>query len=175
MDELCPPAPAEGYFWRQIREEFLSWTGIPPANVHPFDPAAVDLDAMCRGIERWIASVGGLDLALLGLGPNGHLACNEPGSAFDGRTRPVRLTPETVAHILSDAGGDPPAGDRAVTLGLGTLAEARELVLLVSGAPKRDILHRALTGPVEPACPASLVQRLPGAIVLADRAAAGPL
>jgi glucosamine-6-phosphate deaminase len=64
-------------------------------------------------------------------------------------------------------------GDRAVTLGLGTIAEAREVLLLVSGPAKRDILHRALTGPVGPECPASLLQRLPRARVFADRDAAG--
>jgi glucosamine-6-phosphate deaminase len=65
--------------------------------------------------------------------------------------------------------------DRAVTLGLGTIAAAREVVLLVTGPLKRDVLHRALAGPVTPDCPASLLQALPGARVLADRAAAGRL
>ncbi len=175
VDELCAPAPADGYFWRHVRAGLLDWAGIPAANLHPFDPAAADLDAMCREIERRVATLGGLDLVVLGLGPNGHLASNEPGSAFDSRTRPVRLLPETVAYMLTDEEADPRVCDRAATLGLGTLAEAREVVVLVSGAAKREILRRALTGPVTPDCPASLLQRLPGALVLADRAAAGAL
>jgi glucosamine-6-phosphate deaminase len=85
----------------------------------------------------------------------------------------VALQPETVAYILGDAGAASAVGDRAVTLGLGTIAEAREVLLLVSGPAKRDILHRALTGPVGPECPASLLQRLPRARVFADRDAAG--
>jgi glucosamine-6-phosphate deaminase len=175
VDELCAPAPAEGFFWRQVREALLDWADVPAANLHPFDPAAPDLEAMCRAIEARIGAVGGLDLAVLGLGRNGHLAANEPGSPFDSRTRPVRLLPDTVAYMLTDDAARPGVGDRALTLGLGTLAEARLVVVLVTGPAKREILRRALTGPVDPDCPASLLQRLPGALVLADRAAAGTL
>jgi glucosamine-6-phosphate deaminase len=175
VDELCAPAPADGYFWRQVRGGFLDWAGVPPAHCYPFDPVAPDPAAMCERMEARIGELGGLDLVVLGLGLNGHLAANEPGSAFDSRTRPVVLQAETVAYIRADAEADSRVGDRAVTLGLGTIAEAREVLVLVSGAAKRDILHRALTGPVGPDCPASLVQRLPRARVLADRAAAGRL
>ncbi len=175
VDELCGPAPAEGYFWRQVHAGLLTWAGIPREQLYPFDPGAPDLEAMCADIERRIAALGGLDLVLLGLGPNGHLASNEPGSAFDSRTRPVRLLPETVAYILTDDGADRRVSGLSVTLGLGTIAEAREVVVLVSGEAKRDILRRALTGPVSPECPASLLQVSPQAVVLADRAAAGDL
>jgi glucosamine-6-phosphate deaminase len=175
VDELVAPAPAEGYFWRQVRAGFLDWADVPPAQCYPFDPEAPDLAAMCGRVEARIRELGGLDLVLLGLGLNGHLAANEPGSAFDSRTRPVVLQPETVAYIRADAGAGSRVGDRAVTLGLGTIAEAREAVVLVTGAAKRDILRRALTGPVDPDCPASLVQRVPAMLVLADRAAAGGL
>jgi len=175
VDELCAPGPGEGEFWRRIREDFLDWAGIPAANCHPFDPAAPDPAAMCAAIEARIAALGGLDVVVLGLGRNGHLGANEPGSPFDSRTRPVRLRPETVADLRADAPADIIAGDQAVTLGLGTLAQAREAVLLVSGAAKADVLRRAFTGPVTPDCPASILQRWPAAVVLADRAAAGSL
>jgi glucosamine-6-phosphate deaminase len=175
VDELMAPAPAEGYFWRHVREGLLAWAAVPAGQVHPFDPIAADAGAMCRDYERRIAERGGLDLVLLGLGPNGHLASNEPGSAFDSRTRVVRLLPETITYILTDQDADPCVGERAATLGLGTLADARELVVLVSGAAKRDILRRAVSGPVTVDCPASMLQRHPNALVLADRAAAALL
>jgi glucosamine-6-phosphate deaminase len=175
VDELCAPAPASGYFWSQVRAELLDWADVPSEQCHPFDPVAPDPAAMCDGMEARIGELGGLDLVLLGLGLNGHLAANEPGSAFDSRTRPVVLEAGTVAYIRADAGGGSPVGDRAVTLGLGTIAGAREVLLLVTGAAKAAILRRALTGPVSPDCPASILQRLPGARVLADRAAAGGL
>lgn len=172
VDELCPPAPLAGYFWSQVRREFLSWAGVPPERCRPFDLAAPDLQAMCRAYEEAIARAGGLDLIMLGLGPNGHLASNEPGSPLDSRTRPLALTPGTVAYILTDEGADRRVADRAVTLGLATILEAREVVLLVSGAAKREVLRAALTGPVSEACPASVLQRHPRLTVLADREAA---
>lgn len=171
VDELCPPAPREGYFWSQVGREFLSWAGVPPERCRPFDLAAEDLEGMCRAHEEAIARAGGLDLIMLGLGPNGHLASNEPGSRFDSRTRPVALTPGTVAYILTDETADPRVADRAVTLGLATILEAREVVLLVSGAAKRQALRATLTGPVSEACPASLLQRHPRLTVLTDREA----
>ena len=93
VDELCPPAPRDGYFWRQVRSEFLAWARVPPERCHPFRVDAPDLEAMCRAYEETIAQAGGLDLVMLGLGPNAHIASNEQGSAFDSAPRTVRLRP----------------------------------------------------------------------------------
>jgi glucosamine-6-phosphate deaminase len=169
VDELCPPAPPGGYFWRQIREEFLAWARVPEAQRHPFQVDATDLARMCADYERAIAAGGGLDLVMLGLGPNGHVASNEPGSPLDSRTRPVELLPATVAYILTDRVIQGVVSPRAVTLGLGTLLEAREVVVLVSGAHKRAALRAMLEGPVSEAVPASSLQRHPGCRVLATR------
>jgi glucosamine-6-phosphate deaminase len=171
IDELCPPAPADGYFWRQIRAEFLAWAGVDAARCHPFAVTAPDLEAMCAAYEGAIASAGGLDLVMLGLGPNAHLASNEPGSAFDTRTRPVRLLDETVRYILTDDVIQGPVCDRAVTLGLATIMAAREVVVLVSGAAKREPLARMLDGPVTTDVPASILQAHPRCLVITDRAA----
>ncbi|PYN26329.1 MAG: hypothetical protein DMD76_10315, partial [Candidatus Rokuibacteriota bacterium] len=114
VDELCPPAPADGYFWRQVRAEFLAWAGVDAARCRPFAVDAADLEAMCAAYETAIAEAGGLDVVMLGLGPNAHLASNEPGCAFDLRTRPVRLLDETVRYILSDDVIQGPVCDRAV-------------------------------------------------------------
>ena len=169
IDELCPPAPADGYFWRQVRSEFLAWAAVPAERCHPFRVDAPDLEAMCRAYEEAIARAGGLDLVMLGLGPNGHIASNEPGSAFDSPTRPVRLLPETARYILTDEVSQGAVSDRAVTLGIGTILRAREVVVLVSGAAKRGPLERLLDGPVTPEVPASALQLHPRCTVLADR------
>lgn len=171
VDELCPPAPPDGYFWRQVGKEFLAWAGVPPARQHPFRVDRPDLDAMCREHEETIAKSGGLDLVMLGLGPNGHIASNEPGSAFDSRCRPVRLLASTVEYILTDAVIQGPVSDRAVTLGIGTILEAREVVVLVSGAGKREPLANMLHGPITPDLPASALRRHPRCVILADEAA----
>src|SRR3970040_1654934 len=102
---------------------------------------------MCRAYEETIAKAGGLDLVMLGLGPNAHIASNEPGSAFDSSTRPVRLRPETVDYILPDEGVHGAGSDGAVTLGIATILAAREVVVLVSGRSKRVPLARLLEGP----------------------------
>ncbi len=170
VDELCPPAPAEGYFWRQIHAEFLHWARVPAAQLFPFRVDAPDLVAMCRQHETAIRAGGGLDLVMLGLGPNGHLASNEPGTALDSPTRPVELLPGTVAYILTDRVIQGAVSFRAVTLGLQTILDAREVVVLVDGAHKRAALRATLDGPVTPHVPASILQRHRRCTVLAGRA-----
>jgi glucosamine-6-phosphate deaminase len=172
VDELCPPAPADGYFWRQIRSEFVSWAGVPAARCRPFAVDADDLDAMCTAYERAIAEAGGLDLVMLGLGPNAHIASHEPPADFTTLTCPVTLVPDTVAYILTDEVIQGDVCDRAVTLGVTTILAAREVVLLVSGAGKRAALKAAVHGPITREVPASVLQRHPNCAVLADEAAA---
>jgi glucosamine-6-phosphate deaminase len=171
VDELCPPAPPDGYFWRQVQAEFVAWARIPAEQCHPFAVASADLDAMCRSYEATIAEGGGLDLVMLGLGPNAHIASNEPPSDVRSRTRPVQLLPETVSYILTDEVIQGAVCDRAVTLGIATILEAREIVILVSGTAKREPLACLLGGPETPAAPASFLRRHPRLTVLADRAA----
>lgn len=168
VDELCPPAPADGYFWRQIRVELLEWTAIPAEQQHPFRVDASDLDVMCAEYEGEIAAAGGLDLVMLGLGPNGHLACNEPGSPLDSPVRTVELSPETVEYVLTDEARDGVVSSLAVTLGLATILAAREVVVIVSGAHKRAALAAMLDGPVTEEVPASVLHRHAHCTVLAS-------
>jgi glucosamine-6-phosphate deaminase len=173
VDELCPPAPPDGYFWRQIRAEFLAWARVPETQLHPFRVDAADLEVMCAKYEEVIAEVGGLDLVMLGLGPNGHIASNEPGSSFDSRCRPVKLLPSTVGYILTDEVVQGEVSEFAVTLGMATIREAREVVVLVNGAGKREPLSGMLHSPVTPDIPASMLRLHPRCTVLADLAATG--
>jgi glucosamine-6-phosphate deaminase len=171
IDELCPPAPADGYFWRQIRSEFLAWANVDAERCRPFGVDAEDLDGMCAAYETAIVAAGGLDVVMLGLGPNAHLASNEPGAAFDSVTRPVRLLDETVRYILTDDVIQGAVCNRAVTLGLGTILAAREVIVLVSGQAKRRPLAQLLDGPLTPDVPASILQKHSRCTILADRAA----
>ena len=171
VDELCPPAPADGYFWRQVRAEFLAWANVDLARCRPFDVADADALAMCQQYEAAIALGGGLDVVMLGLGPNAHLASNEPGTAFETRTRPVRLLDATVQYILTDSVIQGEVCDRAVTLGLATIMAAREVIVLVSGEAKRAPLARMLEAPVAEDVPATILRSHPRCTVLTDRAA----
>lgn len=177
VDELCPPAPADGYFWGQVRRELLSWASVKCEHCHPFRVDAVDLDAMCREYEETITRLGGLDLVMLGLGPNAHLASNEPGAEFGSLTRRVRLLEESVRYMASDgpnvAASPGPLAAHAVTLGLATIARAREVVVIVSGAGKRAALRRLVEGPIGPDVPATILRGHSNCTVLADRDASG--
>lgn len=173
VDELCPPAPRDGYFWRQIQQEFVRWAHVPRSQCRPFAVDADDLDGMCTDYEAAIATAGGLDLVMLGLGPNAHIASHEPPADFTTRTCPVRLVPATVDYILTDEVIQGEVCDRAVSLGIETILAAREVVVLVSGTHKREALTATLTGPISREVPASVLQRHPNCVVLADQAAVG--
>lgn len=125
-------------------------------------------------LEVRIAELGGVDLQLLGIGRNGHVAFNEPGSPLDSRSRVVALS-ETTRRDNAGSFGVEPVPTHALTQGLGTILEADRLVLLATGAAKADAVSAALTGPISPDCPASAVQRHPRVTVVLDSAAASAL
>ncbi|MFM9941792.1 MAG: 6-phosphogluconolactonase [Hyphomicrobiaceae bacterium] len=144
--------------------------GIGRDRLIAFDPAAPDAEAEALRVERE-ARRHGLDLALLGLGPNGHLGFNEPGSAFDSVSRVVPLTPASIVSNAVYWGSEADVPRQAFTLGLGTLATAKAAILLVTGAHKAAILRRVLLDPPSPEVPATCLRLLTNATVVADRAA----
>lgn len=125
--------------------------------------------------EAEIRRRGGIDLQILGIGRNGHVGFNEPGSAADSRTRVVKIAETTIKDNAYGFGGEDKVPKRAVTLGIGTILEAREILLLASGAAKAEATAGALRGPVSPALPASLLQKHPNLIAVLDEAAASKL
>ncbi len=159
-----------------LRRSFVAPAGIPWDRVHAVASSAADPDDAAAAYDAEIAAAGGLDLAVLGLGPNGHIAYNEPGSTADSRTRVLALTPESIAQAAAywTAGVETPS--RAITVGVGTLLESEQLVLIVSGAAKTEMLRRALEEPMDPAVPASWLRLAGNRLhVVADAAAAGAL
>lgn len=155
-------------FYRELRDELLDALGVPPERHLAFDGAAADLDAEARRVSRALAAWGGIDLCLLGLGANGHVAFNEPGTPPSAGARVVRLADETRERNFP---GAPCAPRRALTLGLAEILAAAEVWLLVSGEDKREALRAVLEGPVTPAIPASALRGHPCVVVLADREA----
>ena len=159
-----------------LRRSFVDPAGIPWARVHAVASAAPDPVVAAAAYDVEIAAAGGLDLAVLGLGPNGHVAYNEPGSAADSRTRVLDLTPESIAQASAywSPGVDTPS--RAITVGVGTLLESDRIVLIVSGPAKAEMLRRTLEEPMDAAVPASWL-RLAGERlrVVADEDAASAL
>jgi len=177
LDEYWPmPADDPRSFHAYMGRRLLDHVDLEPARVHLPDGSLPRerLAEACAAYEVSIVRAGGLDLALLGLGLNGHLGYNEPGSAPDSRTRLVTLDsssrPRATAGEGPAAGPEPPS--RALTMGLGTILEARSIVLLAFGAEKAGVVSAALRGPRTVAVPASILQRHPDVLVLLDREAA---
>jgi glucosamine-6-phosphate deaminase len=156
-------------FHRTLRDELYDHVDLPVAQAHAPDAAAAAADEAARRYESAIADAGGLDLCLLGIGGNGHIAFNEPGSPFASRTRLVALAPETLAAA---AAGTP---THALTIGVATILAARHCVLLAHGAGKAAIVARALEGPIGPDVPASALRLHGSATVILDGAAASRL
>lgn len=159
-----------------LGEAFLDRVGVDPERVHTLPVTASDPVAAAAAYDADVVSRGGLDLAVLGLGPNGHIAYNEPGSAADSRTRVVTLTPESISQASAYWRDTVPIPKQAMTVGVGTLLESNRIVLLVSGTAKADILRRTVKERPGPEVPASWLRLADARLtVVADEAAAGKI
>lgn len=175
LDEYLGLGPDDPRSLRaQLERHLLARLPARPA-VHGLDGRAADPEAECARYERLLAQ-GGLDLVVLGIGLNGHIGFNEPGSPFDGRTRVVVLDGRTRAQNAPDFGGDPAAvPERALTVGIATILSAREVLVLATGAAKAGIVAAALASPPDPSLPATALHLHPRVTWLLDRAAAAGL
>ncbi len=159
-----------------VHELIAGPLGVPRANVIIADGAADDPQAEATELSGRIAGIGGIDVQIVGLGGNGHLGFNEPGSSFDSTTRVVDLDEQTRSDNARFFDGDVrKVPRRAITQGLSTIMCARSILLLASGEHKAAPLSAALCGPVTMAVPASILQRHPDVTVVADYAAAALL
>ncbi|MGP7959375.1 glucosamine-6-phosphate deaminase [Sanguibacter sp. A247] len=158
-----------------IRRVFTGHLDIADTAVHSPDGTATDIPAAGRSYDAAIAAAGGVDLQILGIGTNGHLAFNEPGSSLASRTRIVTLTEQTRTDNARffDTLDDVPR--YALTQGLGTIMEARHLLIVATGAGKAAAVAAAAEGPVTASCPASIAQMHPHVTLLVDEAAATDL
>lgn len=159
-----------------MNEHLFSKTDIDLMNTHVPDGSAADLKAAAREYEENITRAGGIDVQLLGIGEAGHIGFNEPLSSLASRTRDKALTPTTREQNASMFGGDPQrVPKRALTMGVGTILDARELILLATGPAKASIIARAVEGPITSMVSASALQLHPNCKVIVDEAAASEL
>ena len=176
LDEYVgiPPEHPESYA-SVIRREVTQPLGLDPDRVHVPDGRAADLEAAATAYEGAIRDAGGVDVQLLGVGANGHIGFNEPTSSFASRTRIKTLAPQTRADNARffDSPDDVPT--HCLTQGLGTIMDARELVLVAQGDRKSAAVAAAVEGPVTSLCPGSILQFHAHAVVILDEAAASGL
>ena len=173
LDELRLPA-ADPRSFRSFMERYLfSKVDLPPAKIHFLAGDARDPEAECRRFERELARGGPADLALVGIGRNGHVAYIEPGAALPPKTSSVRLSASTRRGL--EAQGLRSVPREALTMGIETILESREILLVATGKGKAGVVAAALAGPVTPRCPASFLSLHPSLTVVLDRAAASSL
>ena len=177
LDEYWPIAPEHpSSFYQFMRRHLIEQVDLDPYNcVLPSGMLAeVELAEYCLEYERWIEDAGGVDLQLLGLGRNGHIGFNEPGSPHDCRTHQVELHRSTREdNRRAFPGSEPPT--HAITMGIGTILEAREILLLAFGPSKAQALKGMLRGPVSPDLPASALRTHASVTIFADPEAARDL
>jgi glucosamine-6-phosphate deaminase len=179
LDEYFPMQPdAEQSYVRFMREQLFDHIDIAQDGWHVPDGTArssEELERICARYERQIRDVGGLDFQLLGIGRNGHIGFNEPGSPRDSRTRLVVLDSTTRADAASEFFGLENVPARAISMGVGTILDAREIVLLASGRRKASIIAEAIEGKVTSKVPASFLREHGNATFWLDEAAASEL
>ena len=158
-----------------IRREFTNRVDVSPDNVHGPDGSADDIDGACRAYEAAIAAAGGIDLQILGVGTNGHIGFNEPGSSLASRTRIKTLAEQTRQDNARFFDNIEQVPHHVVTQGLGTIMDARHVVLVAFGAGKAEAVRDFVEGPVSASCPATILQFHPRATIIIDEAAAGRL
>lgn len=172
LDEYCGLSGDHPQSYRRFMQENLfDHISIRPENTWVPDGMTTDVDAMCDGYERTIEELGGVDLQLLGLGHDGHIGFNEPCDHFPVRTHEVALTESTRRANARFFAGEDEVPAAAYTMGVGTVMAARRVLMIVTGADKADILHRAFCGPVTPWVPASILQFHPDVTLICDEAA----
>jgi glucosamine-6-phosphate deaminase len=180
LDEYCDTAPDDPQSYAAyMGEHFFGEVNLQPARTHLPDGTAADAAAEAARYEHAVDAAGGIDLAVLGVGVNGHIGFNEPAAALTVETHVADLADETwrrnFPHLEADAAAAASGRyRRAYTMGIGTILRARRILLLAAGAAKREVLERAFGGPVTTEVPASLL-RLHGDVTLVlDEAAAPP-
>jgi glucosamine-6-phosphate deaminase len=176
LDEYVGVDSADPHSYRHFMNEHLfRQVNIALQNTHLPNGSAADLGAECRNYEKLIADAGGIDLQLLGIGKSGHIGFNEPLSALKSRTREKALTPTTIRQNAPFFGGEDKMPRRAITMGVGTILDARRCLLLATGESKADIIAQAVEGPITSMVTASALQLHAKATVIVDEAAAAKL
>jgi glucosamine-6-phosphate deaminase len=178
LDEYFPMSPTDQQSYRRwMQETFFDHVNIAPDNIHVPDGMinSSGVEDYCARYEQMIRRAGGIDLQILGIGRSGHIGFNEPGSTRHSRTRLVTLDPVTRRDAASSFFGEANVPFRALTMGVGTILDARKIVIMAFGEHKASIVRRAVEGEVTDAIAASFLQNHPDTTFILDEAASAEL
>lgn len=176
LDEYKGLSPEHDQGYRYfMQKQLFDHVDILPENTRVPDGLAADADAECAAYDAYIRSLGGIDLQLLGVGHNGHIGFNEPGDAFELETHVVDLQESTINANARFFASRDDVPRQAMTMGIKSIMLARQILVVVSGEDKADIVKAAFTGPVTPHVPASILQMHPNVVLVGDKAAMSKL
>ncbi|KUO51616.1 MAG: glucosamine-6-phosphate deaminase [Desulfitibacter sp. BRH_c19] len=172
LDEYYPIAREIPHsYYSYMRENLWNRVDIRMENTNIPDGNPVDALKVCLDYEARIEEVGGIDLQVLGIGENGHIGFNEPGASLSANTHLVKLSEDTIkanSRFFVDINDVP---KQAITMGMGTIMKAKEIILLAAGESKAEIIKETLTGVISTQIPASMLQVHPRVTVLLDKGA----
>ena len=172
LDEYVGLAPTHDQSYRYFMQHNLfDHVNIDPANTNVPNGLASDPEAECQRYNEVIRSMGGIDVQVLGMGHNGHIGFNEPGQAFELETHVVDLTERTIEANARFFASKDEVPKRAITMGIKSIMQARQILVVVSGEDKAEIVKKAFFGPVVPQVPASILQMHPNVVLFGDKAA----
>lgn len=176
LDEYAglPPDHEQSYH-HFMQERLFKKINVPPEQTHIPDGLAEDIPAHCEAYEKAIQDAGGVDLQILGIGANGHVGFNEPTSSLVSRTRIKSLTKHTIDENARFFGGPDEVPRHVITMGVGTIMEARQVVMLAFGEKKARAVADMVEGPLSAYVPASMLQMHPKATIFLDEEAATEL
>jgi glucosamine-6-phosphate deaminase len=170
------PADHTQSYYRFMRDNLFSQINIRPENAHIPDGMTPDVPAFCAAYEKEIVDAGGIDLQVLGIGSDGHIGFNEPSSSFASRTRIKTLTLQTVSDNARFFDGDESkVPHHCITMGIGTIMDARGVLMLAFGENKAEAVAATVEGPITALIPASVLQQHPHAKLFIDESAASKL
>ena len=177
LDEYVGIPSSHPYSYHTFMEtHFFNAVNIPPENCHIPQSTAVAHEEFCEKYEAAIVDAGGIDIQVLGIGKDGHIGFNEPSSSLGSRTRIKTLTQSTLESNAPHFGDTVDAVPKmAITMGVGTIMDAKRCLLLASGESKAEAIAHAVEGPITAEVPASVLQMHPRTIVVIDEAAASQL
>ena len=172
LDEYVGLPPDHGQSYRYfMNQQLFNHININPKNTYVPDGMAKDPHAFCEWYEKRIVDHGGIDIQVLGIGSNGHIAFNEPGSSLGSRTRVKTLTAETRKDNARFFDRMDEVPKYAITMGIGTIMEAHELIMLANGESKADAIAETVEGPITAMVPSTIVQLHRQATIIVDRPA----
>lgn len=165
----------EQSYYAFMMEHLFQHINVPHSRIHVLSGTAADPAAECRAYEESIAAAGGIDLQILGIGRNGHIAFNEPADSFAPATHVVELTPSTIEANTRFFANSDEVPRQALSMGIGSIMKARSILLIATGSDKAQAVKDMVNGPVTPRCPASVLQLHPSVVVMLDKDAASLL